>query len=220
MVGIEIDLSPGVPMHMKQFAALSFALAAGAASASVIHVQTGTYTGPGLFSDPASFQTTVEGAIAAPGATSTWASSYDSLGATINNGALKSTIVFDAATAGADWTFRAGVDFGKGGAIYLDGVLEQSFSHDMWWAGSYSTPGQYFQFTADDLGAGYHTLTLYGLEDCCSGNHQTQYQIGASGFTSFGASDGLPAVPEAQGYAMLLAGLGLVATLAHRRKQA
>ena len=198
----------------KLAAAISLALIAGAASAgSNIHLQTGTYTGAGLFADPASFQTTVEGVIT----TSTWAASYDNLPITLNNGALKSTITFDATTGGNDWTFREGVDFGKGGSIYLDGVLQQSFSNNMWWNGSYTVPGQYFEFTANDLGAGYHTLTTYGLEDCCSGNQQAQFSVDGGGFTSFGSNDGLPAVPEAQNAAMLLAGLGLVATLARRR---
>lgn len=202
---------------MKKLAALSLALAAGAASASAIHIQTGTYTGAGLFSDPASFQSTVDSVVT----TSAWLSSANDMAVTINNGALEETIGFAVAAGGSDWTFRSGVDFGKGGAIYLDGVLQQSYSHDMWWGGSYTgnTAGseQFFQFTANGLSAGGHTLTIYGLEDCCSGNQQTQYQIGTGTFTSFGAADGLPAVPEAQNFAMLLAGLGLVGTLARRR---
>ncbi len=198
----------------KLAAAISMALVAGAASAgSSIHIQTGTYTGPGLFSNPASFQSTVEAAVT----TSTWAASYDNLAIPLNNGALESTVTFGVVSGGDDWTFRAGVDLGKGGAIYLDGVLEQSFSNNMWWNGSYATTGQYFQFTATGLSAGTHTLTLYGLEDCCSGNQQEQFRINNGSFVSFGGNDGLPAIPEAQNYAMLLAGLGLVATLARRR---
>jgi len=203
---------------MKKFAAaISLALVAGAASAgSAILIQTGTYTGPGLFSDPTTFQSAVEGAVT----TSSWAASYDNLPVSINNGALEATIKFGAVTGGDNWTFRSGVDFGKGGSIYLDGVLEQSFSHDMWWAYSYDTAGQYFEFTANGLSAGTHTLTLYGLENCCSGNQQTQFSINGGNFVSFGTNDGLPAIPEAQNAAMLLAGLGLLGTLARRRTRA
>ena len=47
---------------------------------------------------------------------------------------------------------------------------------------------------------------------------QVQFSTdGGKTCTSFGAADGMPAVPEAQTYAMLLAGLGPVATLARRR---
>ncbi len=201
----------------KLAAAIALAFVAGAASAgSAIEIQTGSYTGTGLFDNAAAFQTVVENAVT----TTSWASSYDNLPISINQGALESTITFDVTTAGQDWTFRAGVDFGKGGAIYLDGTAEQSFANNMWWNGNYNTAGQYFQFTATDLSVGYHTLTLYGLEDCCSGNQQTQFQINNGTFTSFGTNDGLPAIPEAQTFAMLLAGLGLIGTLSRRRKQA
>ena len=203
---------------MKKLAtAIALAIVASAASAgSAIEIQTGTYTGTGPLTDATDFQTAVEGSVTK----TSWAASYDNLPISLNNSALESTITFDVTTAGQDWTFRAGVDFGKGGAIFLDGAAEQSFSHDMWWAGSYNTAGQYFEFTANDLSVGKHTITLYGIEDCCSGNQQTQFQIGNGNFTSFGTNDGLPAVPEAQNVAMLLAGLGLVGTLARRRKQA
>lgn len=202
---------------MNKIAALTLALLAGTAGASTIQIQTGTFYGPGFFTEGADFQSTVEGAIT----TSSWAMSYDNLGIVIDDGALKSTTTFVAATAGDDWTFRAGVDFGKGGAIYLDGVLQQSYDHDMWWNYSYSdnAPGeeQFFQFTISGLSAGAHKLTLYGLESCCSGNQQQQYQIGSGAFMSFGADDGLPAIPEAPNVAMVLAGLGLVGTQARRR---
>ena len=195
-------------------AAISMVLIAGAASAgSNIHLQTGTYYGVGLFDDPASFAATVEGVIT----TSTWAASYDNLPVTVNNGALKSTITFDATTGGDNWTFREGVDFGKGGAVYLDGILQQAFNNNMWWNYEYSDSDQYFQFTANGLGAGRHTLTTYGLEDCCSGNQQAQFSINGGDFVSFGANDNLPLVPEAPNAAMLLAGLALVATIARRR---
>lgn len=200
----------------KIMTAIALAGLAAAANASSIQIQTGSYTGPGLFSDPSFYQTVVEAAVGAP----RWAGSYDNLTVPMNDGALASTVVFAAATGGDDWTFRAGVDFGKGGAIYLDGVLQQSFSNNMWWNGSYTVPGQYFQFTANDLAAGTHVLTLYGLEDCCSGNEQAQFRIGDGAFVSFDNHDGLQPVPEAPGAALLLAGLALVGTLAGRRPRA
>jgi len=66
------------------------------------------------------------------------------------------------------------------------------------------------------LPAGTHVLTLYGLEDCCSGNEQAQFRIGDGEFVSLGNHDGLQPVPETQGAALLLAGLVLVGTLARR----
>ena len=195
----------------KPAAALSLALATGLASASAIQIQTGSYTGAGSFADAATYQSTVESVVGAP----VNVSSYDNLAVDINQGALESTITFDVSTAGT-WNFRTGVDFGKGGALYLDGTVLDFKSTNMWWNFNYSDATQFLAGSAD-LSAGVHTLTIYGLEDCCSGNQQAQYQIGNGAFTSFSATD---AVPEAQSYAMLLAGLGLVATIARRRKQA
>jgi hypothetical protein len=204
-------------VFMKKLAALSLALVAGAASASAIDIQTGTYTGgTNSTTTAADFQSIVEGVVGAP----TSVSSYDNLAAAINDGALEATITFDV-TSPDTWYFRAGVDFGKGGAMFLDGAqVLDSKNTNMWWNYSYTDATQYLAGSAA-LSVGVHTLTLYGLEDCCSGNQQAQFRIGDDGtFTSFSNTDGLPAIPEAQNYAMLLAGLGLVATLARRRKQA
>jgi hypothetical protein len=131
---------------------------------------------------------------------------------------LESTISFVVSTAGS-WGFRAGVDFGKGGAIYLDGSVRDFKTNDMWWNGNYGNPSQYFGITAD-LSVGNHTLSLYGIEGCCSGNQQTQFKAaGSNTFVSFSKDDMLiAAVPEPETYAMLLAGLGLMAGIARRRK--
>jgi hypothetical protein len=202
----------------KLAAALSFGLVAGIASASTIEIQTGSYTGAAPLGSASAYQSAVDAAVSAPGATNTFVSSYDNLPIAIDNGALKSTITFDVAST-ATFEFQAGVDFGYGGAIYLDGNAEGFKSNDMWWAGSYSNPTQYFGFTAENLSAGVHTLTIYGMENCCSGNQQTQFKINDGSFTSFSNTDGLTAaaVPEAQSVAMLLAGLGLIGTAARRR---
>jgi hypothetical protein len=202
----------------KLAAALSFGLVAGIASASTIQIQTGSYTGAAPLGSANAYQSAVDAAVSAAGATDTFVSSYDNLPIAIDNGALKSTITFDVAST-ATFEFLAGVDFGYGGAVYLDGNAEVFKSNNMWWNYSYSDPTQYFGFTAENLGAGVHTLTIYGLEDCCSGNQQAQFKIGNGSFTSFSNTDGLTAaaVPEAQGYAMLLAGLGLIGTVVRRR---
>jgi hypothetical protein len=202
----------------KLAAALSFGLVAGIASASTIEIQTGSYTGAAPLGSASAYQAAVDAAVGATGATDTFVSSYDNLPIAIDNGALKSTITFDVASS-ATFEFLAGVDFGNGGAIYLDGNAADFKGSNMWWAGSYSNPTQYFDITASNLSAGVHTLTIYGLEDCCSGNQQTQFKIGNGSFTSFSNTDGLSAaaVPEAQSVAMLLAGLGLIGTVARRR---
>ena len=197
---------------MKKFAAAaSLAIVAGAASASGIAIQTGDGYQSNLASADA-YRTAVDAIVGAP----TNLTSYDNLALNLNGKGLEATINFEV-TSATSFDFRAGVDFGGGGALFLDGHALDFKGSNMWWGGSYGDASQ-FLAGSSNLGVGGHTLTLYGFEDCCSGNSQVQFSVnGGQSYTSFGSNDGLPAIPEAQNFAMLLAGLGLVGTLARRR---
>jgi hypothetical protein len=197
---------------MKKFAAaISLAAIAGAAGASGITFQTGSGFESNL-ADSAAYQSAVTALVGAP----TALSSFDNVNFSLSDSAFEATVTFDV-TAPTTFNFRAGVDLGGGGTMVLDGAALDTHSNNMWWDGSYSNPSQYFAGSAT-LGVGVHTLSLYGFEDCCSGNMQAQFSTdGGKSYTSFSSTDALPAVPEAQSFAMLLAGLGLVATVARRR---
>jgi hypothetical protein len=197
---------------MKKFAAaISLAVVAGAASASGITVQTGAGFESNL-ANAAAYESDVSALVGAPSSIS----SFDNASFALSNSAFEATITFDV-TAATTFDFRAGVDLGGGGTLVLDGTAIDTHSNNMWWNYSYSDASQ-FLAGSSALSVGVHTLQLYGFEDCCSGNMQVQYSTdGGTSYTSFGATDGLPAVPEAQSFAMLLAGLGLVATVARRR---
>ena len=202
---------------MKKFAAaVALAALAGAAGASTISYQTGSTFESGL-ADANAYRTDVSAAVAGSPVVSL--SDYSNLDlSSLRNFALASTITFFV-NSPETIEVRAGVDFGGGGALFLDGSALDSKSTDMWWNYSYSDSSQFLANTTPvALSVGSHTINLYGFEGCCSGNTQMQFSLdGGQTFTSFGATDGLPAVPEAQSYAMLLAGLGLVATVARRR---
>ena len=197
---------------MKKFAAaVSLAVVAGAAGASGITYQTGGHFEANL-ADAAAYESAVSALVGAP----TTIASFDDAQFHLSNTAFEATIKFDVTTP-TTFDFRAGVDLGGGGTLVLDGTALDTHSNNMWWNYSYSDASQFLAGSAG-LSAGEHTLTLYGFEDCCSGNMQVQYSTnGGASYTSFGTTDGLPAVPEAQSFAMLLAGLGLVATVARRR---
>lgn len=198
---------------------LLLSLIAGASGASTIEYQTGHFTGTPTFASASDYQTAVDSAVAL--STPVVLASYDSVNPGLSQGgsdAFKATVTFGVADAGV-WAFRSGVDFGLGGALFLDGVAQTFNTHDMWWSGSYSNPDQYLGFS-NTLTAGNHTLTVYGLEWCCSGPQQAQFKAaGSNTFVSFANNDGLvSAVPEPESFAMLLAGLGLMGTIVGRRK--
>jgi len=197
------------------------------ANASTITLSTG-FSSAGAQASATAYQSVVNAAVATPGAGygSTTIASYDNVNnsglfGSGSNIAFKSVINFgvSAADAGA-WSFRSGVDFGKGGALFLDGVALDFKSNDMWWAGNYNN-GSQFLSGSGNLSAGNHTLSIYGLEGCCDGGQQAQFKAGNNNFVSFGANDGLiSAVPEPTTYAMLLVGLGLLGFTARRKQEA
>lgn len=209
--------------HIAKLAVIAAAIAAlGSANASTIELQTG-FSSAGAQATANDYRSVVDAAVAASSAGygHTTIANYDnisnqSLFGSATNIAFKSTILFGV-TAGqtGNWSFRAGVDFGGGGAVFLDGQAVDFRNNDMWWAGSYADSTQSFQFSAN-IGAGNHTLAIYGLEGCCDGGQQVQFNSG-SGFQSFN-NQTLPPVPEPETYAMLLAGLGLVGMIGRRKK--
>ena len=209
-------------MQIVKLAAIAAALAFGSANAAVISFQTG-FSNAGAQATADDYRSVVDAAIASNPYGSTVLSSYDNVS---NNGifgkgstniAFKSVITFGLSSAG-DYAFRAGVDFGNGGAVFLDGQAVAINQNDMWWGGSYSTPNGSFNLASSTLSAGNHTLTIYGLEGCCDGGQQVQYSANGAAFQSF-SNQTLAPVPEPETYAMLLGGLGVVGVVSRRRKQ-
>lgn len=101
-----------------------------------------------------------------------------------NDIAYKYTVRFFAREAGV-YQFRTSFDFGRGGAIFLDGNIAAFNNQDMWWNGNWSAPGQSLQWSTT-LGIGMHEILIYGLEDCCDGGGNAEYKApGDTEFTPF-----------------------------------
>jgi hypothetical protein len=195
----------------------------GAAHASLITLATGK-SSAGAQTSANAYKSVVEAAVSNPssGYGTTTLSSFNSVnnsGLFGSNGniAFDYTIKFNVANNNAGiWGFRAGVDFGKGGAIFLDGVALGFKSNDMWWNGSYANTGGVFNYTSM-MTAGNHTLSIYGLESCCDGKQQAQFHNSKNtAFTTFSAADGANPVPEPATLGLL--GIGLLAAAGLRRK--
>jgi len=211
-------------MKNRKLAALMLAMAAaGTANAAVITFQTG-YSQAGAQATAEAYRSVVDAAVAASPYGSTVLNNYDIVsnqylfGAGASNIAFKSNISFGVASSGT-YSFRAGVDFGNGGAVFLDGHAVALNTNDMWWAHDYVNTDSVFQISGKTLSAGNHTLTIYGLEGCCDGGQQVQYAVNGGAFQSFSANTLTAAVPEPETYAMLLGGLGLVGAIARRRQK-
>lgn len=116
------------------------------------------------------------------------------------------TVNFSVAPAEAGtWDFRLGIDFGLGGAAFLDGTLLDFRNSDMWWDGSFASPAQLLSGSRL-LAAGNHVLEVYGLEACCDGLTTGQFRAPGRGFETFST------VPEAGSLWLAGFGLGLVLT--------
>ncbi|MES2162296.1 MAG: CCXG family PEP-CTERM protein [Pseudomonadota bacterium] len=206
-------------MKSIKFVAVALALAAiGSSNAAVITFQTGS-SAAGAQANALDYRTLVDAAVA--GGHSTVLANYDVVsnnslfGTGVTDIAFKSTIDFGLSAAGT-YSFRAGVDFGRGGAVFLDGQAVALNTSDMWWGYDYNNTSGVFQVNNQALSAGNHTLTIYGLEGCCDGGQQVQYAAATGAFQSFSAATLAP-VPEPETYAMLLGGLALVGGYARRR---
>ncbi len=197
------------------------------ADATTITIETGHSTAAAQASAEA-YRDVVDAAVAAtPGYGTSHPALFENIsnhglfGGTNQDIAFKFTINFAVTPAqtGA-WEFRAGVDFGHGGAMFLDGAALGFKSNDMWWGGSYGNSSQYLDFlSTSPLAAGSHVLNIYGLEGCCDGPQQAQFRLaGSSEFKTLGSTDGLSAVPEPATYALF--GIGLMGLGVARRRKA
>lgn len=177
-------------------------LAAGHADASTITIATG-YSTAGSQNSAEAYKNVVEAAVA--GSTTGYGVTSPAQFSNISNHGLfgaNQNIAFDftirfgvTSEQAGEWEFRAGTDFGRGGAVFLDAVALGYNSSDMWWSGSYSNVDDVFDYKKT-LAAGNHVLKVYGLEGCCDGSQEVQFRAPGSNFKTFSTSDGMTVVRQ------------------------
>lgn len=217
-------------MVHRSFAAVVLACFAFNASASVITLSTGFNTA-GVQTSAAGYKTAVEAALLTQAQTpkagygTKVLSTYDKVSNASVFGAgsdvaWKATINFDvSAVQAGSWSFRTGVDFDYGGALFIDGVAATFSSANMYWGNTYTDTTQFLQTTMN-LAAGNHTLTIYGLEHCCDGLEQAQFKAANStAFTTFSSTDGLKAAAVPEPGTLISMSLGLFALIGVRRRR-
>ncbi|MDK2778687.1 MAG: CCXG family PEP-CTERM protein [Pseudomonadota bacterium] len=97
---------------------------------------------------------------------------------------LYSSSIFSVSTAGT-WYFRAGVDFGLGGGLYIDDIaLDEQWDDDMWWNSDWTDDSQILAGSYS-LSAGEHTLLLLGAEDSNGGIMTLEFSRDGSTWYSY-----------------------------------
>ena len=88
------------------------------------------------------------------------------------------------------WEFRYGADFGRGGALYINGQqLEQQWGDNLWWANNWNNASQVLQGSATFTNSGYQKLEVLGFEDCCDGGITVQFKKPGGNWTTFSTNN-------------------------------
>lgn len=186
------------------------------------------FSAAGPLASGADYRNTIEGLTATPataGYCSATPTAWDNLSNQLTCGGTSSNIAYEvtatftvSSSQEGTWSFRNGVDYGRGGALFLDSTLLEFQSSDMWWALSYIDPAQHLSGSINLL-AGTYTLRSFGLEPCCDGPQQAQFLApGSTVWTTFSNTDGLDAITAPEPATTLLMGGALLGVSLRRRR--
>lgn len=80
-----------------------------------------------------------------------------------------STVLNVPANLAGTWGIRVGPDYGRGGALYVNGVaISEKWTNNLWWANNWLNTAQLLQGNVN-LTAGRHYIVVYGAEDGADG---------------------------------------------------
>ena len=99
------------------------------------------------------------------------------------------------------WSFRLGPDFGRGGAIFVDGVRLADSTADLWWGFDWNETSQLLVVSDASLAAGSHQAEVFGFEDCCAGAMSLEYQVGDTGWQAVSLTNLTPPDQDQDGVA-------------------
>ena len=121
--------------------------------------------------------------------------------------------------ASNDWGFRAGLDAGHGGALYLDGSLLDKNTSDLWWRYNWKNTSEIISRTDLDLVAGNHLLEIFWAESCCHGSSDAEFTVDGNRWNTLSTSNlaSVGAVPIPM--AVWLFGSGVVTLVAMKRRK-
>ena len=127
-------------------------------------------------------------------------------------------IDFNVGTANTNnqWAFQLAPDAGFGGEFYLDGMLLDRDTSDLWWSYNWNNVNDLLTSTNINMTNGDHLLEAYWAEGCCNGGQSGRFSIdnGQSWMDLTVANlDSVASVPTPTTFWLLGAGLiGFIAT--------
>ena len=108
-----------------------------------------------------------------------------------NTDILWAWLVFIDATGNVgNWGFRQALDYGRGGALYIDdGIIQENWNVDMYSANLYTVAASMLSNNSVPLTTGYHALRGDGAEGCCDGIGSAQFKTPAGAFTNWNTTN-------------------------------
>ena len=114
-----------------------------------------------------------------------------------------------------NWVFDFGLDAGYGAAIYVDGLLVDSRTDNLWWSNNWSN-SDVFTVSLSDLARDSQVIDVYWAENCCNGNSSIRFTDGNNKTNTLSVAN-LDAASIPEPTTIALFGLAVMGIAARRR---